>query len=160
MWPATENISVLTISAMYIAGVMWISDAGISVGDFVAFSSYISHFWAPITNLGNFYNQIIVAAAYLERIFETLDEPVAIQNADDAFTLPPIRGEVEFDHVVFSYEKNIPVLKESASAFKPEKPSHWLAPPDRVRRLSSICSAGSMISVRVKSLWMVTTSQR
>ncbi len=119
LWPATENISVLTISAMYIAGVMRISNAGISVGDFVAFSSYISHFWAPITNLGNFYNQIIVAAAYLERIFETLDEPVVVKNADDACTLPPIRGEVKFEHVVFGYEKDIPILKDVSFSVQP-----------------------------------------
>jgi ATP-binding cassette subfamily B protein len=118
LWPATENISVLTISAMYIAGVMWISGAGISVGDFVAFSSYISHFWAPITNLGNFYNQIIVAAAYLERIFETLDEPVTVENLEGASDLPQIKGEVRFEHVVFGYEKNIPILKDVSFSVK------------------------------------------
>lgn len=111
LWPITENISVLTISLMYIAGVMWISSSGVSVGDFVAFSAYISNFWAPITNLGNFYNQIIIAAAYLERIFETLDEPVIIKNAQDSYTLPPISGEVEFNNVVFGYEKDITILK-------------------------------------------------
>lgn len=112
LWPATENISVLTISAMYIAGMAWISTSGISVGDFVAFSSYISNFWAPINNLGNFYNQIIVAAAYLERIFEMMDEPVTVKDAQDAYTLPEVRGEVVFDHVVFGYEKDIPILKD------------------------------------------------
>jgi len=119
LWPITENISVLTISLMYIAGVMWISNEGIAVGDFVAFAAYISNFWAPITNLGNFYNQIIVAAAYLERIFETLDEPVVIQNAADSYPLPPIKGEVEFKNVVFCYEKDIPVLKNISFKVNP-----------------------------------------
>ena len=119
LWPATENISVLTISAMYIAGVKWISSSGISVGDFVAFTSYIGHFWAPIMNLGNFYNQIIVAAAYLERIFETLDEPVTVKNADNAHALPPIRGEVKFDHVVFGYEKDVSILRDVSFSVKP-----------------------------------------
>lgn len=119
LWPATENISVLSISAMYIAGVMWISNAGITVGDFVAFSSYISHFWAPITNIGNFYNQIIVAAAYLERIFETLDEPVLVKNAENSYPLPTVLGEVEFDHVIFGYEKDQLILKDVSFKVKP-----------------------------------------
>ncbi len=111
LWPLTENISVLTISLMYIAGVAWITNARLAAGDFVAFTAYITSFWAPINNLGNLYNQIIVAAAYLERIFETLDEPVTIKNAIDSYELPPIKGEVEFDNVLFSYEKGTPIIK-------------------------------------------------
>lgn len=119
LWPVTENISVLTISLMYLAGVMWISNDNIAVGDFVAFAAYIGNFWAPITNLGNFYNQIIVAAAYLERIFETLDEPVLIKNSEGSYPLPPIKGEVEFRNVVFCYEKDIPVLKNISFKVNP-----------------------------------------
>ncbi len=119
LWPITENISILTISLMYIAGVMWIASDGIAVGDFVAFSAYISNFWAPIMNLGNFYNQIIVAAAYLERIFETLDEPVVIKNAPDAYELPPIKGEVVFENVVFGYDPGFPVLKNISFRVRP-----------------------------------------
>lgn len=119
LWPITENISVLTISLMYIAGVIWISNEGIEVGDFIAFSAYISNFWAPITNLGNFYNQIIQATAYLERIFETLDEPVVIKNAGDSYPLPPINGEVEFKNVVFCYEPGVPVLKNISFKVNP-----------------------------------------
>jgi len=119
LWPITENISVLTISLMYIAGVSWISTDGIAVGDFVAFSAYISNFWAPIMNLGNFYNQIIVAAAYLERIFETLDEPVAVKNAADSYILPAIQGEVEFENVIFGYDPEFPVLKNVSFKVEP-----------------------------------------
>jgi len=119
LWPITENISVLTISLMYIAGVLWISNDGIAVGDFVAFAAYISNFWTPITNLGNFYNQIIVATAYLERIFETLDEPVIIKNAEDSYPLPPVKGEVEFKNVVFCYEKDVPILKNISFKVNP-----------------------------------------
>ena len=104
---------------MYIAGVSWISNEGIAVGDFVAFAAYIGNFWAPIMNLGNFYNQIIVAAAYLERIFETLDEPILVMNAPDSYELPPIKGEVVFENVVFGYEPRYPVLKNVSFRVKP-----------------------------------------
>ncbi len=119
LWPITENISVLTISLMYIAGVSWITNASLAAGDFVAFTAYITSFWAPINNLGNFYNQIIVAAAYLERIFETLDEPVTIKNAIDSYELPPIKGEVEFDKVLFGYEKDVTVINNMSFKVDP-----------------------------------------
>lgn len=119
LWPVTENISVLTISLMYITGVMWISGSDISVGDFVAFTAYIGNFWTPIMNLGNFYNQLIVAAAYLERIFETLDEPVLVKNAADCCELPPVKGKVVFDHVVFGYEKDAVILNDVSFNVKP-----------------------------------------
>lgn len=119
LWPVTENISVLTISLMYITGVMWISGSDISVGDFVAFTAYIGNFWTPIMNLGNFYNQLIVAAAYLERIFETLDEPVLVKNAADCCGLPPVKGKVVFDHVVFGYEKDAVILNDVSFNVKP-----------------------------------------
>ena len=104
---------------MYIAGVSWITNASLAAGDFVAFTAYITSFWAPINNLGNFYNQIIVAAAYLERIFETLDEPVTIKNAIDSYELPPIKGEVEFDNVLFGYEKDVTVINNMSFKVDP-----------------------------------------
>ena len=70
-------------------------------------------------NLGNFYNQIIVAAAYLERIFETLDEPVAVKNAADSYILPAIQGEVEFENVIFGYDPEFPVLKNVSFKVEP-----------------------------------------
>lgn len=47
---------------------------------------------------------MINTVAYLERIFETIDEPVDIKDAPDAKVLPTIRGEVEFKDVVFEYD--------------------------------------------------------
>jgi ATP-binding cassette subfamily B protein len=81
LWPLSENISVISISVMYVVGVSMIAGGETSVGVLIAFASYISMFWAPIMNLGNFYNQILNVAAYLERIFETLDEKPLIEDA-------------------------------------------------------------------------------
>ena len=63
-----------------------------------------NNFWDPIADIGNFYNQLITCSAYLERIFETLDTPPAIADAPNAVSLGRIRGDVDFDHVVFRYD--------------------------------------------------------
>lgn len=113
MWPCIDSISTVTTAFIYILGISWITDAtaGVTVGILIAFTSYISRFWEPINTLASFYNSLLTAIAYLERIFETIDEPVAVKDAPDATPLPPIKGKVEFKDVCFSYEEGMPILK-------------------------------------------------
>ncbi len=62
-------------------------------------------------SLSNLYNTFINAVAYLERIFEMLDEPVTVDDAPGAGELPPIQGGVEFQDVTFSYDGTVNVLE-------------------------------------------------
>jgi ATP-binding cassette subfamily B protein len=112
LWPAIDNISTLTTSAVYFLGVSWISQEipGITVGVLIAFTGYIGRFWAPVNTLASFYNSLLTAISYLERIFETIDEPVLVKDTPDAVKMPPIKGDVEFKDVCFSYEDGIRIL--------------------------------------------------
>ena len=101
-------------SWIYVLGVSWMinGETGITVGVLVAFTAYIGRFWAPINTLAGFYNSLLTAISYLERIFETIDEPVVVKDREDAVEMPPIHGDVAFDHVTFSYEPGVPILKD------------------------------------------------
>ena len=110
LWPVIENISVITVSFVYVTGIFWLNGS-VTAGELVAFIGYIWMFWQPLANIGNFYNAIINAMAYLERIFETIDEEPSIKNASNAGVLPPVRGEVKFDDVVFGYEGEKHILE-------------------------------------------------
>lgn len=115
IWPVVDNLSTLGVALVYYVGINWLGNATgtvVSVGTLVAFSGYIWRFWMPIQNLGNFYNSMVTTGAYVERIFELLDEPEEICDKDGAVELPPIRGHVQFDHVNFSYEPGNPILKD------------------------------------------------
>lgn len=107
-----DIISAITTSFVYVLGIQWMlgGNAGITVGVLVAFTSYISRFWNPINTLASFYNSLLTAISYLERIFETIDEPVLVKDAPDAVEMPPIKGKIEFKDVVFSYEEGHPIL--------------------------------------------------
>ncbi len=111
--PAVDIISSVTTAAIYVIGVSWLSGDinAIETGTIIAFTSYISRFWTPINTLASFYNSLLTALSYLDRIFETIDEPVAVKDAPGATEMPPIKGDVEFKDVVFSYEEGIPILK-------------------------------------------------
>lgn len=119
VWPGIDNISVWVRAAVFIFGLLIFGQGNTSLGVIVAISSYASRFWQPIMNLGNIFNNFINNIAYLERIFETMDEPVTVDDAPDAVLMPPIRGEVAFEHVTFGYESDKPVLRDISFTVKP-----------------------------------------
>lgn len=119
VWPGIDNISVWVRAAIFIFGMIIFGQGHETVGTIVAISSYASRFWQPIMNLGNIFNNFINNIAYLERIFETLDEPVTVDDAPDATELPPIKGRVEFRNVTFAYEKDQDVLHDVSFTVEP-----------------------------------------
>lgn len=119
VWPGIDNISVWVRAAIFIFGLVIFGQGNMSLGVIVAISSYASRFWQPIMNLGNIFNNFINNIAYLERIFETLDEPVVVDDAEDAVEMPKIRGEVTFENVTFGYEADKMVLKNLSFTVQP-----------------------------------------
>lgn len=109
VWFSVEMIAAIVNASVYGVGILAITPMA-TFGTIVAMGDYSWRFWRPITNLANLYNNLINTIAYLERIFETIDEPVAIKDAPDAKVLPPIKGEVEFKDVVFEYDPGHPIL--------------------------------------------------
>lgn len=107
---AVDNIATLVVSAMYLVG-LFLLGSSVQIGTLIAISSYAWRFWQPIQTLAQLYNNFINTTAYLERIFETMDEPVTVDDAPDAVELPPIQGNVTFDDVTFSYDGSINVLE-------------------------------------------------
>ena len=70
-------------------------------------------------NLGNIFNNFINNIAYLERIFETIDEPVTVKDAENAKEMPKIQGKVTFDHVKFAYDETKTILKDVSCTVQP-----------------------------------------
>lgn len=119
VWPGIDNISVWVRAAVFIFGLIIFGTGYTSVGVIVAITSYASRFWQPIMNLGNIFNNFINNIAYLERIFETLDEPAIVDDAPDAIPMKPITGKVTFDHVTFGYEADKMVLHDVSFTVNP-----------------------------------------
>lgn len=114
MGPMVDLISTVTTAFIYVIGVYSIMggiNSGIEIGVIFAFTAYISRFWAPVNTIASFYNSVLTAVSYLERIFETIDEPVLVRDEPDAADMPCIKGDVEFEDVTFSYEDGVTILK-------------------------------------------------
>lgn len=119
VWPATDNVSTLVRATIFVVGLLVLTPAAVSLGTIVAMTSYASSFWQPIMNLSNIFNNFINNIAYLERIFETLDEPATIADKPNAQDIGDITGEVKFDDVTFSYEQGKTVLEHISFDVKP-----------------------------------------
>ncbi|MNW41318.1 putative ABC transporter ATP-binding protein [compost metagenome] len=106
-----DNLATIVLSMIYLIGLLTLEPADVTFGVILAMGSYAWLFWQPILNLSNLYNSFINGVAYLERIFETLDEPVTVSDAPEAKPMPSIEGNVAFDDVTFAYDPGINILE-------------------------------------------------
>ena len=83
----------------------------INIGDIQAFIQYMNQFTQPITQVANVTNILQSTAAAAERIFEFLDEKEEIKDVKNPVVLKKIKGDIEFNNVVFGYEKDKVIIK-------------------------------------------------
>ena len=103
------NFFVITLAGL--GG--WLALQGlVSVGLIATFINYGQNFIQPLRQLANLYNTIQAALAGAERIFEIIDTPSEVQDAPGAFGLETLHGDVCFEHVDFSYQAGVPILKD------------------------------------------------
>lgn len=124
-FPTVDFIGSIALGlAMYVGGLAVLGAFGVdspfTAGTLVAFALYIDRFFNPIRDLAQRYNNFQAAMASSERIFELLDTPSEVKDAPDARAMPPIRGEVVFDHVSFHYSDDpTPVLQDICLRVEP-----------------------------------------
>ena len=109
--PIIEVTSGIGFFILFYYGAYLIQHGELTIGFLLAFTTYIGYFWEPINRLGLMYQQLLIAMASSERIFEFIDEEPTVAEKKDAVEMPKIRGNVSFRDVVFEYEKNRPALR-------------------------------------------------
>ncbi len=116
--PVVELCNAGAMVAVIAYGGVLIVNGEATLGIVVAFLAYITRFFQPIRTLTQFYNQLQAATAGAEKVFELLDEPVTIAESASPVTISPVRGEVEFRDVSFSYGRE-PVLRHVSFRAEP-----------------------------------------
>ena len=106
-----DNISIIFTCILYYVSAILLNQGTMMLGTLLAMTRYAGRFWAPIINIGNLYSELAEIGAYLERIFETMDEPVDIQSLPGSKEYD-IKGDVSFKDVSFEYEKGRTILHE------------------------------------------------
>ena len=108
---------VQLISALAVGGVIWYGGwqadlGGMTIGGIQAFISYITFMMWPIQDLARVYAEMQRAIASAERIFSLIDAVPEVADRPGAVDPGTIYGDIEFDHVDFSYEPDKPVLAD------------------------------------------------
>lgn len=109
--PIIELTAAIGTCILFWLGAHFVSTGAMTIGLLVAFANYIGNFWEPINRLGQMYQQMLIAMASSERIFEFLDEQPTVAEKKDAKELPPITGGIQLENIIFEYEKDRPALR-------------------------------------------------
>jgi ABC-type multidrug transport system fused ATPase/permease subunit len=110
--PAVEISVAIAMAVVIILGGIRVMSGLTTVGVIVSFALYVQRFFDPVRELVMQYAQLQRAMAGGQRAFEVLDTQPEIQDKPGALPIPPIKGEVTFENVRFSYIPGIPVLRD------------------------------------------------
>lgn len=98
-----NNLSFAIVAG--VGGILALNNiAGVTVGVIVIFVEYARQFTRPLSDLANQFNTVLSAIAGAERVFDIMNEPVE-KDEDDAIDYNDINGKIEFENVVFKYDK-------------------------------------------------------
>ena len=110
--PSIEFLSMLATGIVLFFGGLAVSRGDLTLGVLVAFLAYVTRFFQPIQELSRLYTTMQSAMAGGEQVLKLLDTEPVVANLPDAVEMPPIEGQIDLEHVDFSYLEGTPVLKD------------------------------------------------
>lgn len=111
LMPVTNVINNFNYIGLAVISGILAAHGKISLGLISSFLLYSRQFTRPFVEISNIYNGFQTAVAGAERVFEIFDEKKEPQDVPDACEVTDPKGEIEFQNVVFGYQKERPVLK-------------------------------------------------
>jgi ATP-binding cassette, subfamily B, multidrug efflux pump len=108
--PSIEFLSMLATAIVLGMGGVMVSKGFVTLGTLVAFLSYVNRFFQPIQELSRLYTTLQSAMAGGEQVFKLLDTPPEVADLPGAIEMPPVHGQVTFEHVSFRYRPDRPMV--------------------------------------------------
>ncbi|MEH7382143.1 ABC transporter ATP-binding protein [Bacillus sp. JJ1533] len=120
-----NNLSFAVIAG--IGGILALN-GHITIGTIVIFAEYSRQFTRPLNDLANQFNTLLSAIAGAERVFDILDEDIEAKDETNAKKMNHIQGNVKFNHVSFSYEKEGHTIRDVSFEVKPGQSVAFVGP--------------------------------
>jgi len=108
--PVVDLLTGIAMAIIVVVGGGMVLNGSLELGVMVAFLFYVQRFFDPIRTLTIQYSIMQRAMASGQRIFEVLDVPVTVRDAEDAVPLDDNDGSIVFEDVTFGYERDRPIL--------------------------------------------------
>ncbi|MGE4584034.1 MAG: ABC transporter ATP-binding protein [Sphaerochaeta sp.] len=112
LMPLMNVLNNFTFAVVAIISGVLCTNSGLLIGTAITFLTYSKRFASPLNQVAGLFNTIQSALAGAERVFEILDKSEQIPDEPNAVDLANARGNVEFKHVSFSYDKHKQVLTD------------------------------------------------
>lgn len=117
--PATRFVNSLVYAGVGIFGAFFAINGRLTVGQLSCFLSYANQYTKPFNEISGVITEIQNAIACAARIFELIEEEPQIPDSDNAVTMPAAKGNVDLEHVYFSYVPDRPLIEDFNLKVKP-----------------------------------------
>mgnify|MGYP001139332835 FL=1 len=117
--PSTRFINALVYAGVGVFGAVSAIHGGISVGQLSCFLSYANQYTKPFNEISGVVTELQNALACAARVFELIDEEAQVPDAEDAVVLEEVKGDVDLEHVYFSYEPGQKLIEDFNLHVKP-----------------------------------------
>ncbi len=104
------NVGTLCIFGVALSMILG-GNEGITAGMVITFTTYMSSFQDPISQISTIIQELAQVSSNLEQVFDTIDYPVDIQDKENPIELKDVRGKVDFEDVTFSYDEDVNILE-------------------------------------------------
>jgi len=111
--PISEMLSILaSVIIIWFGGKLILVEHTLKPEEFLGFLFIIFQIVSPIKNLASVNSRVQESSASGERIFEVIDYPVEVKEADDAIEMNSFSSSVEINNVDFSYDEHKSILSK------------------------------------------------
>ena len=117
--PCTRFVNSLVYAGVGLTGALSVVGGALTIGGLSSFLSYANQYTKPFNEISGVITELQNALACAGRIFDLIDEPAQEPDAPDAKTLQSVRGEVDIDHVSFSYTPERKLIEDFTLHVRP-----------------------------------------
>ena len=117
--PATRFVNSLVYTVVGLVGAFFDLNSQLSIGQLAAFLTYANQYTKPFNEISGVMTEFQNSIACASRVFELMEEPIEIEEGKEIQLPEIIKGEVLFEHVSFSYQKDQSLIENFSLEVKP-----------------------------------------
>lgn len=117
--PSTRFINSMVYAGVALTGALTVLGGGFSVGMLSCFLNYANQYTKPFNEISGVITELQNALACAERIFDLIEQPIEIPDAESAAVLDRAQGDVTVENVHFSYDPARPLIRNFNLTVKP-----------------------------------------
>ena len=117
--PCTRFVNSLVYAGVGLTGALSVVGGALTIGGLSSFLSYANQYTKPFNEISGVITELQNALACAGRIFELIDEPAQEPDAPDAKALQNVCGEVDIEHVCFSYTPELKLIEDFTLHVRP-----------------------------------------